>query len=104
MMGRVPAEVLNSIMKSCESVGHGVYKLCIVNNGVVISSSNTQRDKYTESIHPMAIWGEDATVEYSGPIHTAFKNGLVNCHFNDDSLIVMQNENLLVARAPYVVV
>jgi hypothetical protein len=100
----VPAEALNSIMKSCESVGHGVYKLCIVNNGVVISSSNTQRDKYTESIHPMAIWGEDATVEYSGPIHAAFKSGLVNCHFNDDSLIVMQNENLLVARAPYVVV
>ena len=100
----IPAESLNSIMKSCESVGNGVYKLCTVNNGVVISSSNTQQDRYTESIHPMAVWGQDATVEYSGPIHTAFKSGLVNVHFNDDSLLVMQNENLLVARAPYVVV
>ena len=100
----IPANTLQAIIKSCESVGHGVYKLCIVNNGVVISSSIGQRDKYTESVHPMAIWGNDATVEYSGPIHVAFKGGLVNCLFNDDSLLVMQNENLLVARAPYVVV
>ena len=100
----IPAEVLTSIIKSCETVGHGVYKLCVMNNSVTISSSNTQRDKYVENFEPIAVWGQDATVEYSGPIHIAFKSGLVNCHFNDDSLIVIQNNNLLVARAPYVVV
>ena len=81
-----------------------VYKLDL-NDGVVdISSNSGANEKYSETFEPVATWGNSATVEYTGPIHTAFKSGLVNCHFNDDSLLVMQNNNLLVARAPYVVV
>ena len=100
----IPSDLLSRIMKSCESVGHGVYKLDL-NDGVVdISSSSGTNEKYSETFEPVATWGNSATVEYKGPIHIAFKNGLVNCHFNDDSLLVMQNNNLLVARAPYVVV
>ena len=91
-------------MKSCETVGYGVYKLCIMDRHIIISSSNGISEEYLETIEPMAQWGEEATVEYTGPMHIAFKNGLVQFHFNDDSLLVMQNENILMARAPYVVV
>jgi hypothetical protein len=91
-------------MKSCETVGHGIYKFSLLSGHLIISADSGTSEKYTETIEPMASWGEDATVEYTGPMHCAFKKGLVQCHFNDDSLIVMQNENVLVARAPYVVV
>tara|TARA_R110002020_G_scaffold231801_7_gene442993 strand:- start:21 stop:785 length:765 start_codon:yes stop_codon:yes gene_type:complete len=100
----IPAEVLKQSLKSCENVGHGVYKLMLDGGHVEISSSNGPSERYAENFEPIACWGESATVEYTGPIHTAFKGGLVNCHFNDDSLLVMQNSNLLIARAPYVVV
>ena len=79
--------------------------MCEISDGSIeISSSSGASEKYSETFEPIALWGESATVEYTGPIHTAFKSGLVNCHFNDDSLLVMQNNNLLIARAPYVVV
>lgn len=100
----LPAETLTKIMKSCETVGYGVYKLSITDGQFIVSSTNGNNEEYMESIDPSAFWGEDATVEYTGPIHKAFKGGAVSCHFNDDSLIVMQNFNLVVARAPYVVV
>jgi len=98
------AESLKKSLKACELVGHGVYKLAVSGGAVTISSSSGPNEQYVENIETIAIWGEDATVEYTGPIHTAFKTGLINCHFNDNSLVVMQNTNLLVARAPYVVV
>jgi hypothetical protein len=100
----IPVEVLKHSIKSCENVKHGVYKLMLDGGMVEISSSNGPSERYAENFEPIACWGEPATVEYTGPIHTAFKSGLVNCHFNDDSLLVMQNSNLLIARAPYVVV
>ena len=100
----IPTEVFSQTMKSCETVGHGIYKLELIGGNLIITADSGTSEKYTETIEPMASWGEDATVEYTGPMHSAFKKGLVQCHFNDDSLIVMQNENILVARAPYVVV
>ena len=98
------AEDFSKILKSCESVGHGIYKLELCNESVTISSVSSPRESYRENVVPLLAWGEDATVEYTSPVHKIFPNGFLQCHFNDDSLLVLQNQNLLVARAPYVVV
>jgi len=99
----IEAKDFAKVIKSCEIVGHGVYKLQVTNDAVLITSSINTSELYSENIATAHHFGE-ATVEYTGPIHSAFKSGFITFYFNDESLVVAISDNVLVARAPYVVV
>ena len=95
-----------SAMKSTENVGHGVYKLCVANNGVTITSNsnNEMFATYWTEEDGILTMGE-AIVDFTGPIHKSIDGGSgLSIHFNDDSVVVFTMPNVTIARAPYVVV
>ena len=96
---QLSAETFSTAISSCEVVGSGLYKLDI-KNGVLEISSKHGAEEYSEHITPMNVMGEDATVEFSAPIHNLFKDGIINIYFNDDSPITIISADAQLVRAP----
>ena len=93
-------------MKSTENVGHGVYKLCVGNNGFTITSNhnNEMFASNWDETNGILTAGE-AIVDFTGPVHKSIDGGSgLSIHFNDDSVVVFTMPNVTIARAPYVVV
>lgn len=92
---------LSKAMSACEAVGHGIYKFNIMDGEFTITSRK-DGEEYSETFEVGTI-GE-ATVEFTGPMHKGCLSENVNIYFNDDSLVTFVTENIIIARAPYVVV
>ena len=102
----IQADDFISAMKSTENVGHGVYKLCVGNNGFTITSNhnNEMFASNWDETNGILTMGE-AIVDFTGPIHKSIDGGSgLSIHFNDDSVVVFTMPNVTIARAPYVVV
>jgi hypothetical protein len=102
----IQADDFISAMKSTENVGHGVYKLCVGNNGFTITSNhnNEMFASNWDETNGILTAGE-AIVDFTGPVHKSIDGGSgLSIHFNDDSVVVFTMPNVTIARAPYVVV
>jgi len=89
-------------MKAVESVGHGVYSMCIGMNAISITSRDNT-EAFSTRLDATTL-GE-ALVDFTGPLHKSIrKNKNMTINFNDDSVIVICTPNVTIARAPYVVV
>jgi hypothetical protein len=94
------ARKLKSAMKACESISDGTYSFRLL-AGDLIVSSNSHYESYSEKFENVGS-GDDASVQFTGPIHQAFSNEEINIHFNNDELIVIVSPTAKVVRAPVV--
>jgi len=98
----VYGEVFANALQLCEITNTGIYKLDVNKEAFTISSENGIEK--VES-RPAAVFQkfEDATVEFTAPLHKLFeKDETVKICFNDNSPIFIIGENAKIVRAPYI--
>ena len=92
-------------MKAVESVGSGVFKLDFDGESLTISSSKLN-ESYSEVLEfgekLWAAYGEEATVEWSGPLHKFFKKDqLLTFYVLDDAPLVIIADDRRLVKAPH---
>lgn len=99
----LPLKSFTTAIKNCELVKSGVYKLDF-NEGVTnLSTRLNVQNKYEEQIEPMFVLGEPATIEFSGPLYSFFKEGqLLNFYVKDDFPLLVVSDDRILIKAPYV--
>ena len=71
--------------------------------GNLTISSENGTEKFATNLATVNQKQEDATVEFTAPLHKLFqKDETIKICFNDDSPIFIIGENASIVRAPYV--
>jgi hypothetical protein len=96
----VSSEAFSSALSSCEITNSGVYKLDF-NEGLTISSSNGI-EAFITTIGSENVKSEEATAEFTAPIHRLFNKEMLRVCFNDNSPIFIIGDKAKIMRAPYV--
>ena len=92
-----------SCIKTCELVKSGVYKLDFNKNLPKFSTRENVQNKYEETLTPVFVLGEPATIEFSGPLYSFFKKEhLLNFYVKDEFPLLVVAEDRLLIRAPHV--
>jgi len=100
-----------SCIKTCELVKSGVYKLDFnyiksLNQKFLrpkFSTRQNVQNKYSETLTPVFILGEPATIEFSGPLYSFFKKEqLLNFYVKDEFPLLVVADDRLLIKAPYV--
>jgi hypothetical protein len=99
-------KALTEAVKACDAVDLARYKIDI--NGTVdpkqatLSSERSISDSFTYELDDVEIFGEPATMEFTGDI-LKFVHGerLVQVHIKDDSPLILITPNSLLVKAPY---
>lgn len=96
-------EQFKNTLKACELAKSGIYKLDYKEQNVEFSSGNNTSSKYSAIITPAYNLGEEATLEFSGPLYAFFdKDQLLNFYVKDEfPLLIVANDRLMV-KAPTV--
>jgi len=98
----VYASAFAESLNLCEIANSGVYRLDML-DGVVTLSSENGIEKFETILAAVNQKQEDATVEFTAPMHKLFtKDETIKICFNDDSPIFIIGENAKIVRAPYV--
>ena len=98
----VYASVFAESLNLCEITNSGVYRLDMMGGNLTISSENGT-EKFATNLATVNQKQEDATVEFTAPLHKLFqKDETIKICFNDDSPIFIIGENASIVRAPYV--
>ena len=84
----------------CELIKSGVYRLDC-NEEVKISSQTSASNKYMETMTATNKIGEEATVEWSGPLHKFF-DGKINFYVKDEFPLLLVGTDRKLIRAPHV--
>jgi hypothetical protein len=94
-------DILIDAIDSCEIVGTGVYKL---DYGEDLSlSSQDDFGGFNSILETIVSEGEEATVEFTSPIHKFLSKGsVVDILFNDDSPILFLSPDRKLLKAPFV--
>ena len=101
-VANVYAEVFADSLNLCEITNSGVYRLDMLDGNLTLSTENGI-EKFDTILAAVNQKQEDATVEFTAPLHKLFtKNETIKICFNDDSPIFIMGENAKVVRAPYV--
>lgn len=88
-------------MKSCELVKSGLYLLDFDKERVKLSSRSNTQNRYEEEITPNQVFGEAATLEYTGPLHNFFEKGaLLNFYVKDDFPLMIVGTDRMIVKAP----
>tara|TARA_B100000963_G_C22604027_1_gene661575 strand:+ start:1138 stop:1878 length:741 start_codon:yes stop_codon:yes gene_type:complete len=94
------SNVFKNTMGLCELIKSGVYRLDC-GDEIIISSRTSNSNKYEEVMSVSNKIGEEATVEWSGPLHKFFK-GKINFYAKDDFPLLLIGEDRKLIRAPHV--
>lgn len=95
------SSAFDRIMRLCELVKTGIYRMDFGHGDLKISSGQTNNN-YTESTIIGEWSGEEATVEWSGPLHKFFKNKKVSFYVKDEFPILLVSDDRKLIRAPHV--
>jgi len=90
-------------LRNCELVGEGIYNLNYHQGEVTISSSANATNAYSETLVPVFVNGESATLDFSSPLYSFFKKDqLLNFYVRDEfPMMVVANDRMLM-KAPHV--
>jgi len=95
------SQTLVDAVDSCEIVGTGIYKFDYGEDFTV--SSDEDFKGFKTVVEGITGEGEEATVEFTAPVHKFFNNaGTVDILFSDDSLILMLAIDRKLVKAPFV--
>ena len=90
-------------LKTCELVKSGIYKLDYKEGVPSFSTRLNVQNKYSESLEPMFAIGEDATIDFSGPLYAFFKSDqLLNFYMKDEFPLLIVSDDRMLIKAPYV--
>ena len=93
----------SSCLKNCELVKSGVYSLNFNKETVVFSSQQNVQNRYTETITPVSVLGEAASLDYTSPLHNFFdKEQLLNFYVKDDFPLLIVAEDRMILKAPQI--
>ena len=93
----------SSCIKNCELVKSGVYSLNFNKETTTFSSQQTVQNRYTETITPVSVLGEAASLDYTGPLHNFFdKEQLLNFYVKDDFPLLIVAEDRMILKAPQI--
>ena len=96
-------ETFSDVISGCELVKSGVYKIDASKESLTFSSDDGINNNYTEEVTPMLRVGDEATVEFSGPLHKFFKKDqILTFYVLDDAPIVIIADDRRLVKAPYV--
>lgn len=95
-------KVFSDCISSCELANHGAFKLDYNGEVVVFSSGLNIQNQYEETITPSSCFGEEATLEYSGPLHKFFKNNSdITFYVKDEFPLLLVAEDRMIIKAPF---
>ena len=95
------SEDFDSTMSMAELVGRGIYRIETKDGEVKFSSSQHASNHYEEVVETSQYVGEEATVEFSSPLHKFFPKGQVlNFYVRDDFPILVISEDRMIIKAP----
>lgn len=95
------SEDFDSTMAMAELVGRGIYRIETKDGDVKFSSTQHATNHYEEVIETSQYVGEEATVEFSSPLHKFFPKGQVlNFYVRDDFPILVISEDRMIIKAP----
>jgi hypothetical protein len=61
------------------------------------------QNRYTETITPVSVLGEAASLDYTSPIHNFFdKEQLLNFYVKDDFPLLIVAEDRMILKAPQI--
>lgn len=90
-------------IKNCELVKSGVYSLNFNKETVTFSSQQNVQNKYTETITPVSVLGEAASLDYTSPLHNFFeKDQLLNFYVRDDFPLLIVASDRIILKAPQI--
>ena len=93
----------SSCIKNCELVKSGVYSLNFNKETVTFSSQQNVQNKYTETITPVSVLGEAASLDYTSPLHNFFdKDQLLNFYVKDDFPLLIVASDRIILKAPQI--
>jgi len=98
----VYASAFSESLTLCEITNSGVYRLDMKEEILTLSSENGI-EKFETILAAVNQKQEDATVEFTAPLHKLFtKDETIKICFNDNTAIFIIGENAKILRAPYV--
>ena len=96
------SDIYSEAISLCELVKSGVYKLNYFGGNVTFSSRASASNQYEQTIQLASAMGEDATLEYSGPLHNFFEKGqILNFYVKDEFPLIIVANNRMILKAPY---
>jgi len=99
---KLNSDIYSEAISLCELVKSGVYKLNYLGGNVTFSSRANASNQYEQEIQLAAAIGEDATLEYSGPLHNFFEKGqTLNFYVKDEFPLIIVANNRMILKAPY---
>jgi len=99
---KIHSDVFKEAIGLCELVKSGVYKLNFSKGVLDFSSRASASNKYEQGIELDSHIGEDATLEYSGPLHNFFESGqLLNFYVKDEFPLLIVGSDRKILKAPY---
>jgi len=99
---KLSSETFKEALGLCELVKSGVYKLNYLGGNVTFSSRTTASNQYEQTIQLALAMGEDATLEYSGPLHNFFdKEQILNFYVKDEFPLLIVANDRKILKAPY---
>ena len=102
-MVTISNESLSEAISMCELVGSGVYRFDVNDDGLKISSSDGVTNNFSDVVTPFLKIGDDATVEFSSPIHKFFKKDqMLNIYLLDDAPVFIVANDRRMIKAPYI--
>ena len=97
------SDQFKSCIKNCELVKSGVYSLNFNKQTITLSSQQNVQNRYTETITPVGVLGEAASLDYTSPIHNFFdKEQLLNFYVKDDFPLLIVAEDRMILKAPQI--
>lgn len=99
----ITSSQFSDCIKNCELVKSGVYSLNFDKEKATFSSRQTVQNQYTETITPVGVLGEAATLDYTGPLHNFFdKDQLLHFYVKDDFPLLIVAQDRMILKAPQI--
>ena len=90
-------------VKNCELVKSGIYNLNFHENELKLSTSMNTTNSYDETLTPVFVLGESATLDFSSPLYSFFKKDqLLNFYVRDEFPLLIVADDRMIVKAPHV--
>lgn len=95
----VSCEDFSNAISMCEVTNSGIY--CLDFNENLSVRSVNGNEEFNTILNVEVVKDEEATMDFTAPIHRLFSKEMIRICFNDNSPIFIIGENAKIMRAPY---
>jgi len=98
---KLNGRAFKKIIQNCDTVGSGIYRLHLEPNSLKIHCSRGY-ESYEESMYELNTIGEEIGVVFTSPIYVPFETTNFNMCLSNDGPLLLQSNNTILIRAPYI--